>query len=96
MCVCKGCAFEYEWKQSDTSVPDECRGCQVVDGKPTNFINKSMTNADRIRAMTDEELKEFLCSFTKCEVCQFEAWGGCELLKWLQQPAEENKHGTNY
>ena len=47
-----------------------------------------MTNADRIRAMSDEELREFLCSITKCEVCQYESWGGCGLLEWLKQPAE--------
>ena len=52
-------------------------------------VHKPKTNADRIRAMTDEELREFLCSITKCEVCQFEIWGGCGLLEWLQQPAEE-------
>ena len=47
-----------------------------------------MTNADRIRAMSDKELKEFLCSILQCEFCKFEGWGGCELLEWLQQPAE--------
>lgn len=49
---------------------------------------KPMTNADRIRAMSDKELKEFLCSILQCEFCKFEGWGGCELLEWLQQPAE--------
>ena len=49
---------------------------------------KPMTNADRIRAMTDDELKKFLCSNTQCRVCKYEGWGGCELLEWLQQPAE--------
>ena len=42
------------------------------------------TNADRIRSMNDEELKKFICSMFKCEYCQFELWGRCELLKWLQ------------
>ena len=49
---------------------------------------KKQTNADRIRTMSDEELKEFLCSIMKCEFCKFEGWGGCELLEWLRQPAE--------
>lgn len=52
-----------------------------------------MTNADRIRNMNDEELKKFICSMFKCEYCQFELWGRCELLKWLQQPAEEGDNG---
>ena len=50
---------------------------------------KEQTNADRIRAMSDEELKEFICSILQCEFCKFEGWGGCELLEWLKQPAEE-------
>lgn len=52
-----------------------------------------ITNADRIRTMSDEELKEFLCSIMKCEFCKFEGWGGCELLEWLRQPAEEGNNG---
>lgn len=51
-----------------------------------------ITNADRIRTMSDEELKEFLCSILQCEFCKFEGWGGCELLEWLRQPAEEDDH----
>ena len=53
---------------------------------------KVMTNADRIRGMGDEELKEFICSILQCKFCKFEGWGGCELLEWLQQPAEEEHH----
>ena len=49
------------------------------------------TNADRIRAMCDEELKEFICSLLQCEFCKLEGWGGCELLEWLKQPAEEEQ-----
>ena len=51
---------------------------------------KAMTNADRIRGMGDEELKEFICSILQCKFCKFEGWGGCELLEQLQQPAEED------
>lgn len=43
-----------------------------------------LTNADRIRAMSDEELAHLLC---------FEGWQMSEVqecLEWLQQPAEEN------
>lgn len=53
-----------------------------------------MTNADLIRAMSDDELKKFICSMLKCKYCQFELWGRCELLKWLQQPAENDKNGV--
>ena len=43
-----------------------------------------ITNADRIRAMSDEELAHLLC---------FEGWQMSEVqecLEWLQQPAEED------
>ena len=52
-----------------------------------------MTNADHIRSMSDEELKEFICSNSQCKFCKFEGWGRCELLRWLQQPAEEVNNG---
>ena len=42
-----------------------------------------MTNADRIRAMSDENLAHLLC---------FEGWQMSEVqecLEWLQQPAED-------
>ena len=48
-------------------------------------IGKPMTNADRIRAMSDEELADVLRGFaTKPMQGSF--------LKWLQQPAEEADH----
>ena len=50
---------------------------------------KPYTNADRIRSMSDEELKKFICSMFKCEFCDFELGERCGLLNWLQMPAEE-------
>ena len=51
-------------------------------------IGKPMTNADRIRAMTDEELAELLF-----QVGYDNGWGMKEYaLEWLQQPAEEDDH----
>jgi hypothetical protein len=63
-----------------------------------------MTNADKIRAMTDEELATFLECFGCCHYCtEHERIGNegrflrgekcdeqCEqhLLEWLKQPAE--------
>ena len=52
------------------------------------YLQNVMTNADKIRAMSDEELKEFICSNSQCKFCKFERWGRCELLEWLQQPCE--------
>ena len=58
-----------------------------------------MTNADRIRAMSDEELAVWLCGlfsvltcYTHCPGCDFcnDADGTSNgLKKWLQHPAEE-------
>lgn len=53
-----------------------------------------MSNADRIRAMTDEELARFIMGET-VDYCHIglcldgETCVGC-MLKWLQQPAEED------
>ena len=71
--------FETDNKEYYLPMQETARRC--VDGKP-------VANADRIRAMSDKELKEFLCSILQCEFCKFEGWGGCELLEWLQMPAE--------
>lgn len=47
-----------------------------------------LTNADCIRAMTDEELAELLF-----QVGYDNGWGLEEYaLEWLQQPAEEDDH----
>lgn len=49
------------------------------------------TKADRIRAMADNELAEYLCGLTYC--CECKHRNNCDgnngYLKWLQQPAEE-------
>lgn len=61
----------------------------------------AMTNADRIRAMTDEELAEVLSVLTRHDVCMNHSVESCEScpfsvfcsdciegseLQWLQQP----------
>ena len=52
---------------------------------------KPLTNADRIRAMSDEELADIVvCPHTgNWDLCR----DGCKKcrLEWLKQPAEENK-----
>lgn len=60
----------------------------VLDSGYFEVSNPVKTNADRIRNMTDEELKKFICSMFKCEFCDFELGERCGLLIWLQQPAE--------
>ena len=66
------------------------------------------TNADRIRAMSDEELAELLCTADWCELCvQVKQDGTCHAMEldgplnrycvtaglhWLRQPAEGEQH----
>ena len=76
----------------------DCRTCKSdcvrADGNYgytfcDKYTHPPMTNADRIRAMSDEELAEFLF-----QVGYDHRWGLKEYaLEWLQQPAgEEDKH----
>ena len=68
------------------------------DGWKCNYIPVP-TNADRIRAMSDEELAEFLCDFRGCDTdentcigCKGEQYcraGHAGAMEWLKQPAEE-------
>ena len=58
---------------------------------------KAQTNADRIRAMTDEELAELLldgCRSSKCDDQPQNELGSVNCFQcrvtWLQQPAEED------
>lgn len=76
---CRNCFFyRNEWckKIVDSPDPEEARDC--------NYF-REMTNADRIRSMTDEELSEFLIDLAND--------GNLRIRDWLQQPAgEEDKH----
>ena len=72
----------------------------VKDRLPENEVDYRTinTNADKIRAMSDEELAAFL---DMCESMGYEdssiatdSSGHCmDMLEWLKQPAEDNKNG---
>ena len=94
---CKNCVHKSNFKSA------ECGVCMVsyYDGEqiglPSNFEQKPQTNADRIRAMSDEELAEGLDSLRYgfgCELCE-KVFRGCDencrthFMEWLKQPAEE-------
>lgn len=65
-------------------------------GEPSNFKPKPMTNADRIRAMNDEELADLLagCDCFYCRIHDFCYADGCRRdcdqawLDWLRQEAD--------
>ena len=97
---------------------DNCKDCHsrcVHAGKDRKFVcingvsckittGKSQTNADRIRAMSDEELAKILNAFTSyfdecnrsvmdiycrdCELFELCSLWEGKAIEWLQQPAE--------
>lgn len=60
---------------------------------------RPLTNADRIRNMTDEELADFLATYVQCEgcwladTCASDLSRNCydSLLKWLRSTVEESE-----
>ena len=65
--------------------------CPAYSPKP-----KPTTNADRIRAMSDEKLANWLCAHSSCHNC--EGVGNCMdglngWLDWLQSPADGGDGG---
>lgn len=76
-------------------VMDSCK----KDNRPCIFSEecfepeeKKVTNADRIRSMTDEELAKFLCEFDPCHLCEHKyqkcSFKDCEEIRitkeWLK------------
>ena len=65
-------------------------------------LRRVMTNADRIRAMSNEKLAILLCRMMYCSICKrnIQKDGECDnysadgpskaVLNWLQRPAEED------
>lgn len=60
----------------------------------TYSYEKKKTNADKIRAMSDEELAEFLCKISICKPDYCPAYDTCmktehgAMNKWLQSEVE--------
>lgn len=59
-------------------------------------VSKAITNADHIRAMSDEELAKFL-NVAGCPCPEKDCRPTCEVCieEWLQQPAEEAAEDGN-
>ena len=98
-------AIEILRKNRPTSDPRPCgmELCDAVDmaisalrqqDVTDKYVGK-MTNAQKIRAMNDEELAEFLDENAEyCHVGLCKDGETCRIccLKWLQQPTEEDDH----
>lgn len=80
-----------------------CREC-IHNVATIQDYYKPMTNADRIRNMTDEELAGFLEGFTVCDHCEYyknercamenpcvHAFAEAMAFKWLQAEVEEGE-----
>ena len=72
---------------------DTCRECGIAMLNYEEAKPKPITNADRIRAMTDEELAEFMChnvsnGTVNCAFCgaaEFCRMGHNGWLDWLKE-----------
>ena len=73
------------------------RGSICLSRRHKLGLGDPMTNADRIRAMSDEELAEAIISIPMCvgtdddKDCEKDGCKDC-FLNWLQQPAEGNDY----
>lgn len=99
--ICEKC-----WGKGHVNGGDEnstwsktCEDCRGI-----GFVRVPMTNADHIRAMSDEELAKILNAFTAyfeecnrsltdtdchdCELCELCGLGEGKAIDWLKQPAE--------
>lgn len=96
---CDNC--KYDSKMTDEYPCNEC-----VHGASVKEHFKPMTNADRIRNMSDEELAEFIVMYEVCSRCDYsdKTNDRCTLenpcvynlaiamsLKWLQSEVEDNQ-----
>ena len=74
------------------------RGSICLSRRHKLGLGDPMTNADRIRAMSDEELAEFLWDFNLADVStgKMGEFGPhmfrYRLKEWLHQPTEEDDH----
>lgn len=99
---CGNCANYNHERLCHTDVCGKCfvEGANGKCGTPSKWKPKPLTNADRIRAMSDEELaKEFESMASYCapgtypnvEICRIERCVEC-WLNWLKQPVKEEKY----
>ena len=86
----------------DTSNPVTMSMLEYLRKKGVEVMG--MTNSERIRDMTDEELAKFLSDFSACKICEYynKEFDRCDSIPlcvkkyaeaiigdWLKQPVEE-------
>lgn len=60
--------------------------CDLFNQK---VLQTPITNGDRVRAMSDTELKKWWCTGRSCGGCPFAKFEGCIFLKWLKASADK-------
>nr|DAN89968.1 MAG TPA: hypothetical protein [Bacteriophage sp.] len=94
---CRGACGRYEkeiaemflkaFDDSEEKISCNCQhNSNPRDNEPCCRCDSRMTNADRIRNMTDEELAEFLVGFKNTFGGEYEGEASC--MEWLQSEAE--------
>lgn len=82
---CSGCKYRIApggW--------EACDGCIHDEGLKDRY--EPMTNADRIRNMTDEELVDVIhCPLVEVDGCHTGKSCALCILRWLRSPAEETE-----
>jgi len=67
--------------------PYEMYSCNECPASKSDYLQHNITNADRIRAMTDEELAEFISGKARTFGEEYE--GYMSALEWLKKEVEE-------
>lgn len=94
--LCDGCTADCDVQYTSCITVQKIVDMPTVEAEP---VRHGRTNADRIRAMTDEELSVFIggiadnCSYNTCDNCPM--YGACVDVplsrdKWLKQEVQEN------
>ena len=83
-------------RDENTVTVEQRKGiCRTCNGSG----EKQQTKADCIRAMSDEDLEDFLFAeewmcdtYNSCSVCPLRGEKGCiSILEWLKQPVEDEQ-----
>ena len=91
MAKCKNCKY-LDTVQNDLR-SEPFKWCVCTDDSPVLDMERDcenyapMTNADRIRSMTDDELADFIINFDNLFCEEYEGEQSC--LSWLQKESEE-------
>lgn len=101
--TCEGRSHSMCYEKYCNRHKEECTSCYIYHllSNGVTFAKdiRVLTNADKIRAMSDEQLAEFLANPCECSVDPIEdGYRECgndlckkHLLEWLKQPAKEGE-----